>query len=153
MAKKSAAKAEAAVDFSEGDSLMVDLNEVEDVAFEVMPRGMYDAVISDMEFTYSQASGNPMWSLTYEVESEEYVGRKLFSHMVFQGAGLPITKRHLSRIAPELLESAFDPENDEVIQSLIGRRVCLKVNIKRYEGTNRNNVQDVLPARDGDNFV
>lgn len=152
MAKKDAAAE--VVDFTEGDSLMVDFNEVEDVTFEAMPRGLYDCIISENEFTYSQSKGNPMWSLQYEVEGGEYAGRKLFSHMVMVGAGLPITKRHLSRVAPELLEGPFDPEDDDVIQSLVGRRVCLKVNQRKYEGDWRNNVQDVLPAREAtDSFA
>jgi len=155
MAKKGSTVAldadETGVDFSTGESFVVDLNGVEDSTFEAIPKGYYNANINEVEFTYSQASGNPMWSLKYEIDSGEYEGRTLFSHMVFAGKGLPITKRHLSRIAPELLEGPFDPQNSEVIDSLLNRRVKLKVTIRPYEGEKRNNVADVFAAA-GDDF-
>jgi len=141
-----------AVDFSEGDSLMVDFNNVEDVSFEAMPRGMYPCVIADCEFTMSQSSGNPMWTFTLEVSEGEYAGRKLFSHNVFAGKGLPMTKKTLSRIAPELLEGPFNPEDSEVIASMIGRDVKAKVTVRKYEGEDRNNVGDLFP-NDGGGFL
>jgi len=147
-----AKKENAAVDFSQGDSLMVDFNSVEDVSFEALPRGMYPCVISDCEFTYSQSSGNPMWTLQMELTDGEYAGRKLYSHMVFAGKGLPITKRQLTRIAPELLEGPFNPEDSEVIASMLGREVKAKVSVRKYEGEDRNNVQDLFP-NDGGGFL
>lgn len=146
MAKKEAA---AAVDFSEGDSLMVDFNSVEDVSFEALPRGMYPCVISDCEFTYSQSSGNPMWTTQLEVTDGDYAGRKLYTHMVFAGKGLPITKRQLTRIAPELLEGPFNPEDPEVIASMLGKEVKAKVSVRKYEGEDRNNVNDLFPNEGG----
>ena len=56
-----------AVDFSDGDSLVVDFGAVEDTAFEALPKGMYPCTIAECEFTYSQSSGNPMWTLQLEV--------------------------------------------------------------------------------------
>ena len=147
------AKKDAAVDFSAGDNLMVDFNNVEDVAFEALPRGMYDCVIADCEFTYSQSSGNPMWSLQLEVSDGEYAGRKLYSHMVFAGAGLPITKRQLGRIASDLMEGPFNPEDDEIISGMIGKDVKAKVTVRKYEGQDRNNVQDLYPGGAEDGFM
>lgn len=141
-----------AVDFSDGDDLMVDLNAVEDTAFEALPKGMYPCLISECEFTYSQSAGNPMWTLQLEVSEGEYAGRKLFNHLVFAGAGLGITKQNLERIAPELLENAFDPRDEEVIASMLGRAVKARVIIRKYEGEDRNNVQGLFPG-DGDGFV
>ncbi len=149
MAKKQAA---AAVDFSEGNSLMVDFNDVEDVSFEALPRGVYPCVIADCEFTYSQSSGNPMWTLQLELTDGDYAGRKLYSHMVFAGKGLGITKRQLTRIAPELLEGPFNPEDSEVISSMLGKEVKAKVSVRKYEGEDRNNVQDLFP-NDGGGFL
>jgi len=141
-----------AVDFSAGDTLMVDLNNVEDVSFEALPKGMYPAVIAECDFTYSQASGNPMWTLQLEVSDGEYAGRKLYCHLVFAGKGLPITKRQLSRIAPELLEQAFNPEDDDVISSMLGRDLKVKVDVRKYEGEDRNNVRDLFPGDGGSDF-
>ncbi|KKM27260.1 hypothetical protein LCGC14_1576560 [marine sediment metagenome] len=143
MAKKAA---EPAVDFSEGDSLMVDLNDVEDVTFEALPRAIYPCVIAECEFNYSQASSNPMWTLVLEVSDGEYTGRKLYSHLVFAGKGLPITKRQLARIAPELFEGPFDPEDENVIASMLGKNIRAKVTQRKYEGEWTNNVRDLFPA-------
>ena len=137
------------VGFEEGESLIVDLNEVEDDAgFEAMPRGMYEATVSECEFKYSNSSGNPMWALKWEVSDGDFAGRILFSHMVWKGKGLPITKKHLSRLRPDLLEAPFNPEDDEIIESMIGLNGRLKVTVKKYEGNMTNNVQDIH-ASDG----
>lgn len=142
----------AAVDFSEGDSLMVDLNAVEDVTFEALPKGIYPCVIATNEFSYSQSKGNPMWTLTMEVTDGDYAGRKLFSHLVFSGPGLPITKRQLLRIAPELFDNPFDPEDEAVIQSMVGKDINVKTAPRKYEGEMRDNVRDLFPASDGAGF-
>ncbi len=141
------------VDFSEGDSLMVDLNDVEDSSFEVMPKAMYPCIIDELEFSISQSGGNPMWTYKLEIEDGEFAGRTLFCHHVFRGKGLPITKRQLERIAPELLENPFDPQDQEVMDSLVGRRIKVKVGHQRYEGETRNNVKDFYPADDADSFT
>lgn len=141
-----------AVDFSEGDSLVVDFNQVEDTAFEALPKGMYPCTIAECEFTYSQSSGNPMWTMQLEVAEGEYAGRKLFNHLVFAGKGLGITKQNLSRIKPDLLEGPFDPSDEEVIASMLGLGVKARVTVRKYEGEDRNNVQGLFPG-DGDGFV
>ena len=142
-----------AVDFTEGDSLVIDLNAVEESAgFEAIPRGMYPVIVHDLEFAISQNSGNPMWSMQLEVEEGDYQGRILFTHMVFAGKGLGITKRHLSRIAPELLEEAFDPQDEDVIGGMLGKRAKAKVTIRKYQGEDRNNVGDLFEADDDGGF-
>jgi len=143
---------DAAVDFSDGDSLVVDFNEVEDTAFEALPKGMYPCVIAECEFGYSQSKGNPMWTMQLEVSEGEYAGRKLFNHLVFKGAGMGITKQNLARIAPELLESAFSPDDEEVIAAMLGKAVKAKVTVRKYEGEMRNNVNGLF-AGEGDGFV
>ncbi len=149
MAKKDTAPA---VDFSEGDSLMVDLNAVEDVSFEALPKGIYPCVIASCEFSYSQTAGNPMWTLTMEVSDGDFTGRKLFSHLVFLGAGLPITKRQLQRIAPELFEAPFNPEEQDTIDSMVGKNINVKTAPRKYEGQMRDNVRDLFPGEDGAGF-
>ncbi len=149
MAKKDKAEA---VDFSEGDNIMVDLNAVEDVTFEALPKGLYPCIIAECEFSYSQASGNPMWTLVMEVTDGDYAGRKLYSHLVFAGAGLPITKRQLSRIAPELFDAPFDPEDDDVIQTMLGKDVVAKTQPRKYEGVMRDNVRDLFGPSDDSSF-
>lgn len=139
------------VDFSEGDSFVVDLNDVEAAGdFEALPRGMYPVMIDDCEFAISQNAGNPMWSLTLVVTEGEYEDRKLFTHLVMRGKGLPITKKQLQRIAPELLEGPFDPQDEDIIDSMIGKRLKAKVSTRKYEGEMRNNVGDLFPNDEDD---
>ncbi len=140
-----------AVDFSDGDNIMVDFNAVEDTAFEALPKGMYPCTIAECEFTYSQSAGNPMWTLQLEVSEGEYAGRKLFTHFVFKGAGLGITKQNLGRIKPELLKTQFDPTDDEVIAGMLGIEVKAKVTVRKYEGEDRNNINGLFPGG-GDGF-
>ena len=147
------AKAAPAVDFSEGDSLMVDLNEVADVSFEALPRAMYPVIVAECEFSHSQSKGTAMWTLTLEVSDGEFAGRKLFSHMVWEGPGLPITKRQITRIRPDLLEGPFDPQDEDVIASMLGLDLRAKVTVRKYQGEDRNNVQDLFPGGDDDSFV
>ncbi len=146
------AKAEEAVDFTEGDSLVVDFDNVEETTFEALPRGTYSCTIAECEFTYSQASGNPMWTLQLEVSEGEYAGRILYSHLVFAGKGLGFTKRQLSRIAPEIVEKPFDVQDIDVISQMLGKNLRAKVTVRKYEGNDTNNVRDLLAA-DGDGFV
>lgn len=156
MAKAKPAEEEV-VDFSEGDSLVVDFDNVEEAPeFEALPRGIYLCTIAECEFTYSQSSGNPMWTLQMEVTEGEYAGRILYSHLVFKGKGLPFTKRQLNRIAPDIVSGPFDIQDADVIAQMLGRRLKAKVTIRKYDdGTgprDTNNVRDLLAA-DGDSFV
>lgn len=138
-----------AVDFSEGESAVIDWNDVEDSSFEALPKGIYPCVIADCEFTYSQSSGNPMWTLQLEVSEGEYAGRRLFTHLVFSSKALPITKQNLARIKPELLEGPMDPADEEVIASMLGTPVKAKVTIRKYEGEDRNNVAGLYKGEEG----
>jgi Protein of unknown function (DUF669) len=143
---------EEAVDFSEGDSLVVDFSEVDETAFEAMPRGLYPCVIAECEFTYSQSGGNPMWTLTLEVSEGEYAGRKLFNHLVFAGKGLGMTKQQLGRIKPAIIEGPLDPTDEETVASMLGTAVKARVTLRKWEGEMRNNVSGLYPG-DGDDFV
>lgn len=148
------AKEKKAVDFTEGESLVVDFDSVEEATgFEVLPRGMYPCQIVECEFTYAQSSGNPMWTCTLELIDGDFAGRKLFTHMVFAGAGLSYTKRMLTRIAPDLIENAIDPSDADIYQQLIGRECQAKVSIRKYQDEDRNNVQDLFAAKEGDSFL
>ena len=141
--------------FSEGDELTVDLNAIEDVNFEIMPRGKYGCQITECEFGISNSGGNPMWSMVMEVEEGEFAERTLFLHWVWAGKGIGYTKRQAARIAPELMEEGytFDPQDEEVIESMIGKRLMARVTTKKYEGEMRNNVADVFAPADGGGFL
>lgn len=141
------AEAEAeAVDFGEGEALVADFGDVEEASFEVIPAGMYNCQIVECEFTYSEAKGTPMWSLQLEVSDGEYAGRKLFTHWVMAGKGMPFTKKDLAQVAPELLEAPFNPQDPEVVASILGRDVRAKVKVGTYQGDKNNNVRGLFAA-------
>jgi len=135
-----------------GGGVVVDLSGVS-TKYEPIPRGTYDATIAEMAYGVSQRSGNPMWTVTLQIESEDdkINNRKLFTHLTFNEGGLGRTKRFLAAIKTDdgaeqqLLGQPFNPE--EVAESglLVGARCRARVDIRRYEGENRNDVKAILP--------
>jgi len=140
---------------SEGQEghLIVDLTDVEEVKYEAIPRANYPVVVNEVVFEYSQAKGNPMWSWQLEVEEGDYAGRRLFFHTTFNEGGLPRTKQVIARVAPELLEGPFDPEEVAMNGDLVGKRATARVDIRPYQGQKRNNVRDLLAPSDEGSFM
>lgn len=136
---------------------MIDMSDVPDDAggFEVLPRGIYDVIVDDVTYGISQRSGNPMWTWVFELESGDYKNRKLFFHTVLTPAQLPRAKKILTFMMPELLASPFSPEQVANEGILLGKRARCRIDIRKYEGEDRNNVRDVLPpnADTGEGFM
>ena len=136
-------------------SAVFDLSSVNDsIAFEVLPKGTYDAVIEEMEYATSQA-GNPMLHATYSIVGGEYEGRKIHDYYVLTGNGaeysLPRLKQLLSRVCPEVDLASFNPQKfaDDAIS--INRECQLKLAVTTqkqgdYKGEKRNNVREILAA-------
>jgi hypothetical protein len=136
------------------ESQMIDLSDVPDEQeYPVIPRAVYPALVDDLTFGYSQSSGNPMWTWRFEVSDGEHTGHKLFFHTPFVENMMPRVKKVLARIAPELLSGPFNPEQVAMEGSLIGRACRIRVDIRPYQGKQRNNVRDVLPAAEGGDFL
>lgn len=133
------------LDVSEGSGELVDFSNVEDPSFEVMPKGNYPVVITECEFTYSQA-GNQMWTMVLEVSEGEYEGRKLFFHVVFSEKALPFARRTLMQLAPDLLEAPFDPTQPELPDRFVNMMCIAQVGLQKYEGEQRNSVRQLLRA-------
>jgi hypothetical protein len=130
---------------------MIDLSGVDENAdaFPVIPRGIYPAVVDEVVYGMSVSSGNPMWTWKFELSEGDYAGRKLFFHTPFVENMMPRLKKVLSRIAPELLNGPFNPEQIANESILVGKECRIRLDIKMYEGKNRNNVRDVLPPDSG----
>ncbi len=140
---------EEAVDFSEGESLVVDMSGVDEAQeFEAIPAAMYTCQIIENEFGYSNEKGTPMWTLVLEVNEGEYAGRRLWNHWVMAGKGLPFTKKDIAQIAPELLEP-FDASDPEIVASILGRDCRAKVTLGRYQGSPSNNVRGLYAVAEG----
>lgn len=133
-----------------GEGFVIDMSGVDENAadFPVLPRGLYPAIVEQLDFGPSKNSGNPMWSWRFEISEGEYAGQKLFYYSVLTAEQLPRLKKVLMRIAPELLETAFNPKTVADQGVLIGKACTIRVDVKPYEGKPRNNVRDVLPAQE-----
>lgn len=133
---------------AEGDGVVVDLSGDdgdEGGRPEILPRGVYETVISDLTFEYSSNS-NPMWTIVLEVSEGEYTGRKLWARVVFTEKAKWRAKKDIAAFAPELLEGPFNPEEIADNGELLGRAVRAKVGIRRYEGRNVNEVRELLQS-------
>ena len=132
-----------------------DLSSVEDsVAFEVLPKGTYDAVVEEMEFTTSKA-GNPMLHACYSIVGGEYEGRKVHDYYLLAGNGaeysLPRLKQLISRVCPEVDLFAFNPQQFADSGVVINRECQIKLAVTtqkqgEYKGEKRNNVREILSA-------
>ncbi len=148
----------AGVDFEGGEDsegLVVDFDDVdENQQYEVIPQGVYDAVVSGLEYGLSQASGNPMWTWELTLSGGDWDGRKVFSHTTFNPDGLPRTKKVIMRVMPELLDrKPFSPEQIANEGILVGAACQVKLNIKMYQNQKRNNVREILAPSDGGDFM
>lgn len=134
-------------------SMAIDLSDVEDASFDVIPKGTYDVIVDDAEFKMSQSSNNPMISLKFKIENnEEYDGRMLFSNIVFSPNSMSFAKRDIARLGlNSLLEGPFNPE--DVVDEFIGQTCRVRVAIEKYEGEDTNRVKAILPGGGGDEFV
>lgn len=134
---------------SEDDAALVDLSNVGDSGFECLPRGIYSAIVDECTYGRSQRSDNPMWTWVFEVSEGDYAGRKLFYHTPFMESTMPRVKKIVGILAPELLSTKFNPEALADESFFAGKPIRVRVDIRKYEGVNRNNVRDVLPPEGG----
>ena len=155
----------AGVDYEDGEGMVVDLSGTsETIDYPVTPRGIYDAELVELEYGRSQRSNNPMWTTIWELTDEKLTNEKtgnqprMWMHLTFNEGGMPRVKRFLSRIQgvesdynKQLLSGPFNPQKVADEGKLIGARARLRVTIRRYEGKNRNSVQEVLPPSEGEN--
>lgn len=143
-----------AVEIGEGDgqSAMIDFSQVDEMSFEVLPKGKYDAIVHAIEYKYS-AAGNPMWALQLSIEGGDYDGRRLFSHITFSEAALSYAKSTLANIAPHLLEESFDPSNADVYSQFQGMAVSAQVAVGTYNNEPSNNVKQLFARGEESSFT
>lgn len=134
----------------DGTSGVLNLHDVdENAGFAALPRGIYEAVVDEAVFGESNNSGKPMITLKLKIQAqgEEYHGRVVYNHMVLEGFGLSRLKKACLALCPEEDLTAFDPNNCD--QYFVGRRCSVKLSVRKYEGKDQNNVQEIMPPQDG----
>ena len=139
------------------ESMVFNLNEVDEQAssFEVLPKGTYNAIVEEFEFTTSQSSGSPMIKCVYSIIDGEYTDRKIFDYYVLTGEGakyaLPRLKQLITRVVPEEDSTSFNPVKFAESGVIINRpcRITLGIQTQKkgeYKGEKRNNVREILAA-------
>lgn len=129
------------------DNLTLNLDDVsEDLPkFEAMPPGVYDAIIDNVEFGPSKNSGNPMLTFTFRIMDPQYEGRLQFYHTVLnKESGLSRLKRLLVRVCSDIDLGEFNPRKFADEGEALGLPCRVKINVKAYQGSKRNNITDVL---------
>lgn len=137
----------------DGDESPIDLTDVAEGGFDVLPKGTYNVVVDEAEAKLSSKQ-NKMISLTLLIEDGDFEGRKLFTHVVFSPNSMGGAKRTINRLGvTELLQGPFVP-NQEAADLFIGKRARAIVDIRQYEGEDRNNVKNLLaPGGATDEFL
>lgn len=143
----------------DGEGLVFNLNDVDEApAFEVLPKGTYNAIVEEFEVTTSQTSGYPMIRTVYSITDAEYVERKIFDYLMLSGDGakysMPRLKQLITRVCPDIDAATFNPVQFAEDGTIINRqcRLVLGVQTQRkgeYKGEKRNNVKEIL-APDGE---
>ena len=139
------------------EGMVFNLNEVDEQAssFEVLPKGTYNAIVEEFEFTTSQSSGSPMIKCVYSIIDGEYTDRKIFDYYVLTGEGakyaLPRLKQLITRVVPEEDSTSFNPVKFAESGVIINRQCRITLGIQtqkkgEYKGEKRNNVREILAA-------
>jgi hypothetical protein len=138
------------------DGLVVNLAEVEEMKFDLLPKNIYDVIVQDNVYKLSKSSGQPMWETTVNVLTESHRNRKLFANLSFSPKALPGTKAALIVLNPSILSGPFRVDDPEIVASIIGQRARVKVNIQ--PGTaeypnDRNNIQRWMQPEGAGAFI
>jgi len=146
------AKSKADESFEEGDSsLAINMAETEEATFENVPKGTYDCVVEEVEFKFSESSGQPAWYFKLTISDGEYAGRKLFYIMSFSEKALPYTKAALLRFAPKYANMPnFNPQKVADSGDLVGLAIRVRTKIEAYEGEDRTRVAAVVAPKASD---
>ncbi len=136
----------------DGAGLVLDLENVEAAKFDVVPAGIYDAIVEDCEFK-TASTGSPMLVVKFRTqvpEGKPGYNRLFFNNFVLNHAfGLQRLKAFLQRIAPEYPLTGFNPQAFADSGVVVGRACRIRINIKANNGQKQNNITEVLEGAPG----
>jgi hypothetical protein len=122
-----------------------------DAAFTPVPVGVYDVYVDTAEATQS-STGKDMIKVTFKVQNGPHEGRGIFNQFVISpdsANALAFFFRHMAALGLDEAFFAVNPPLETVAATLVGRTCRVKVGIREYQGQDRNEVQQVLPATAG----
>lgn len=130
--------------FEEGGDLVINLQDVQEMKFENVPKGLYLAEIDSASYGMSNSSGKPMITLSWKIIDGQYENRKLLQWLSFSQGALPGTKANINRIAPELTTQAWKPQELCNNGFFIGKRAKIRVDLSEYNGEMRSGIKGLL---------
>ncbi len=136
-----------------------DLRKTAEDATKPLADGWYECVVEKAEAT-TASTGSPMIKTTLQVTSGTHAGRKLWTQFVFSPDNpnaLIFFFRNMAALG--LGESFFDSLTQQgldvdssmlaIAQSIGGRQVRVRTAIRKFNGSDRNNVEELQPSESG----
>lgn len=138
--------------FQDGGQLVIDLNSIGEMKFELIPKGIYNALVDECNFGVSKDRGDgkerhPRFEFVIALQDPPYDKRKLYFYASFSPKALSGTKTALLRIAPDIFDQKFNPEEVANSGVLLGRPIKVKVDHEEYQGQTRAKISYLV---DGD---
>jgi len=119
-----------------------------EAGFDPVPASMYDVIV-DKAAHKTAGSGKNMIVTTFKIESGPYAGKPVFNQFVLSpenANALAFFFRHMAALGLNEAYFAANPQLERVAADLIGRRCRIQVSIRQWQGTDRKQVDNVLPA-------
>jgi hypothetical protein len=135
--------------FEDGGDLTVNLQDVQEMKFENVPKGTYVAEIDEATYGLSQSSQKPMISLKWKISEGEYAGRTLIQFLSFSPGALPGTKTNLARIDASLASNPFKPQDLCNSGWFLGKTAKIRVDLGEYNGEKRSQIKGLISTQDG----
>lgn len=137
--------------FEEGGQVVVDLSSVEEMKFDLIPKGIYAAVVDEVNYGLSKDKGDGAqrfgrFEFIFQLTTEPFAKRKLYFYGSFSPKALSGTKTALLRIAPDVFDKKFNPQEVADSGILLGKPVRVKVDHEAYQGVQRAKIAYILEA-------
>jgi hypothetical protein len=113
-----------------------------DVSWEVLPSGEYLGKVVEVGTTPS-AGGKRMWTIKFEVAEGPKAGAKVWNRITLSPENpnaLAFFFKDMAALGITMEVLQHDPSDEQIAQMMTDRMVWLKVGIKPYQGTDRNEV-------------
>lgn len=130
--------------FEDGGDLVVNLTDVQELKFENVPKGTYDAEVDEAVYGMSTSSGSPMITFTWKISGGEYDGKTLKQFLSFSVKALPGTKTNINRVAPELSTVQFKPKELCDQGYFLGKKCKIRVDLGEYQGEKRSQIRGLI---------
>jgi hypothetical protein len=116
--------------------------------FDALPAGDYDLKCVSAEYK-TTGNGKPMWVAKFQVMNGQYAKRMVWHNFVLSpdseiALGIFFRQMAVFGMTKEWFTTT-KPSTDAVINTLVGREVRAGLGIKKYNGTDRNEIKALAP--------